>query len=210
MRCSIRCVLKTLALLTTPDIVKKMGYRVITQEGRGYGMAVSTGLKHVSGAYVTFVDADGSYDPKSLFQMQEELEQKNKDVVFCSRYLPESGSEDDTIIRFIGNKFFTWTLRLLHGVKITDSLFLYVLARRELFDQIQMHSKCFEWCIEFPIKIHQAGFKYSEIPSRERKRIAGDSKVNAFWDGLLILWAMVKMKFNATTGKVPVKLGVKG
>lgn len=182
----------------TLDVVRERGVTVYVQESRGYGEAVSTGLRHATGEYVTFLDADGSYDPSALHELLVRLEQ-GYDAVFCSRYLPESGSDDDTIIRFIGNKFFTLLLRQLHGVKISDSLFLYVLTRRSVFDKFEMESMNFEWCTEFPIKLHNAGFKYCEIPSHERERIAGVSKVNAFTDGLEILWAMLKLKFQKTS-----------
>ena len=33
----------------TPSIVNRLGYRVVTQEGMGYGMAVRTGLAHPLG-----------------------------------------------------------------------------------------------------------------------------------------------------------------
>lgn len=177
----------------TEDVVKKLGHRVVQQDGDGYGMAVNTGLNMATGELITFMDADGSYDPMALRPLMREIDQ-GYDVVFCSRYLPEAGSDDDTAIRYMGNKLFTWLLRKLHGVQITDALFLYILAKKEIFANINMTSKSFDWCIEFPVRVHQAGLKYKEIPSRERKRIAGQSKVNAFSDGLNILMAMLRLK----------------
>ena len=50
-------------------------------------------------------------------------------------------------------------------------------------------------CVEMPIKAKRRGFKLSTIPSFERSRIAGTKKVNAFWDGLLILIKMIKLFF---------------
>jgi glycosyltransferase involved in cell wall biosynthesis len=172
-----------------------MGYRVIPQEGTGYGMAVSTGLAHATGRYVTFVDADGSYDPAALPRLLEQLEAGN-DVAFCSRYLPGAGSADDTPVRLLGNRLFTSLLRLLHGVRISDALFLYVLAEREALQAIQMESRDFDWCIEFPIRVHRAGLRYVEIPSAERKRVGGVSKVHALYHGLRILWTLLRLKFR--------------
>ncbi|MGE0631965.1 MAG: glycosyltransferase family 2 protein [Pseudobdellovibrionaceae bacterium] len=179
----------------TADVVRKLGYKCVPQVGMGYGMAVETGLKHVSGDYVTFLDADGSYDPAALPILSALLD-KGNDVAFCSRYLPESGSDDDTWIRSLGNWGFTLMMRVLFGVRLTDSLFLYMMAKRDVFGQFEMESKYFEWCIEFPIRVHRAKMKYAEIPSRERPRIAGESKVNAFIDGLKILWILFKLKIS--------------
>jgi glycosyltransferase involved in cell wall biosynthesis len=180
----------------TPDMVRGLGYKVIPQDGIGYGRAVETGLRHATSELVVFLDADGSYDPAALPRLLAALDAGQHDVVFCSRYLPEAGSDDDTWIRALGNYFFTRLLNWLFGVRLSDSLFLYCLGRREMFQHLRMTSRHFEWCIELPIRVAAAGFSYSEIPSRERPRIAGVSKVNAAWDGLKILWFLITLKLG--------------
>jgi len=180
----------------TPGLVKKLGFRVIMQEGKGYGNAIKTGLKYAQGDIIIPLDADGSYDPKDIPKLLECIKHGN-DVAFGSRYLPESGSHDDTLIRYIGNRFFTYWLNKIHGVKISDSLFLYVAAKKNVFESLNLISSGFEFCIEFPIKVQKSGFRYTEIPSFERKRIAGESKVNAFFDGLKILWCLFKWKIKS-------------
>ena len=179
----------------TPALVKELGFKVLTQDGKGYGDAMKTGVKHSNGDIIITFDADGSYDPKDISHLVEGIDDDN-DVVFSSRYLPQSGSHDDTFIRYIGNMLFTFLLNIIHGVGISDSLFLYIAAKKEVFELINMQSTGFEYCIEFPIKVKKLGFKYKEIPSFERERLAGESTVNAFSDGLRILWYLIKLKFK--------------
>ncbi len=179
----------------TPELVKKLGFEVIAQEGRGYGNALKTAVKRARGDIFIPFDADGSYNPKQIADLVNGIE-NGYDVVFASRYLPESGSDDDTFIRHAGNMIFTFLLNKVHGVGISDSLFLYVAAKREIFESVFFESSGFEYCIEFPIKIHRAGYKYTEIPSAERQRISGKTKVNAFFDGLRILWYLIKWKIK--------------
>src|SRR5437870_3910951 len=50
----------------------------------------------------------------------------------------------------------------------------------------------FEYIVEFLIKAERAGFKFAEIPSAEKARIAGKSKVNALYDGLRMLRLMAR------------------
>ena len=50
-----------------------------------------------------------------------------------------------------------------------------------------------------PIMIKYKQFKFEEFFSKERKRIAGVSKVNAFTDGLKILSKMIKLYFEKRT-----------
>ncbi len=47
----------------TQDIARDLGFRVDAQEGRGYVMAVRTGIKRARGDVITCIDADGSYNP---------------------------------------------------------------------------------------------------------------------------------------------------
>jgi glycosyltransferase involved in cell wall biosynthesis len=179
----------------TPEVVRRLGHRVVVQRGRGYGSAVLSGIEHATGDLLTFIDADGSYDPAALPAMLERIRQGD-DVVFCSRYLPGAGSEDDTPIRYLGNLVFTWLVRRLFGVRITDSLFFYALGKRAVFETVALESRGFALCAEVLIKIHRAGYRYSEIPSRERPRIAGKSKVNALVDGARILLSLVRLRLS--------------
>ena len=45
-------------------------------------------------------------DPKYLDQMLNDC--KKYDFVFASRYLDGGGSDDDNIVTYVGNLFFTW------------------------------------------------------------------------------------------------------
>jgi glycosyltransferase involved in cell wall biosynthesis len=135
----------------TAEVVSKLGYKVVPQEGMGYGMAVETGLKYTSGDYVTFLDADGSYDPAALPLLSGLLD-KGYDVAFCSRYLPESGSDDDTWIRLLGNWIFTMMMRILFGVRLTDSLFLYMMAKKKYFLCLRWNPNILNGVLNSPLK----------------------------------------------------------
>ena len=58
----------------------------------------------------------------------------NNDFVYTSRYLPNGGSDDDTIVTFIGNKFFSKLGNLLFSLKINDILYTFLMEE-------QTHSK---------------------------------------------------------------------
>jgi glycosyltransferase involved in cell wall biosynthesis len=179
---------------STAEIAINSGAKLISQSlPLGYGSGVMQGLSECKGEAICFFDADGSYDPKAIPQMLEELN-RGYDVIFCSRYAPGAGSDDDTWLRLMGNKIFTMLLRIFFRVQLSDALFLYALARRDVFSSLDMQSKGFDWCIEFPIRVHRAGLRYKEIPMRERPRIAGESKVHAFRDGWRILYKLLRLR----------------
>ncbi|MFH1462564.1 MAG: glycosyltransferase family 2 protein [bacterium] len=175
----------------TQELVRKMGYKVIEQEGKGFGAAITSGIKEVKGDVVIIVNADGSQNPKDIPLLLEKMKE-GYDMVLASRYLPGAGSEDDTWLHCLGNKMFTFFCNVLYGVGISDSLYFFLAAKKEIFEKIKLKSPNSGYAAELPIKAHRAGFKIAEIPSFERKRTGGKAKVNAFTNGLQILLTILK------------------
>ena len=68
-----------------------------------------------------------------------------------------------------------------------------------LYDKLNLKYHSFSLCCEVPIKAKLKGYKIKEIPSKERARSGGISKVNAFKDGLIILFDMLKLFFDRSS-----------
>ncbi len=170
----------------TADIVRQLGYRVVLQKSKGFGGGFAEGIEAATGDIVILMNADGSMDPKDIPEMIDRVKQ-GYDCVFAVRYAPGYGSEDDDLVHHVGNMLFTFLVNLIHKVFIWDALYFFVAFRRDKASQINAKALGFPYCVEFPIRAHKAGLKISQVPSKERPRIAGVSKVNAFVDGLKIL-----------------------
>mgnify|MGYP004149143759 CR=1 FL=1 len=117
----------------------------------------------------------------------------NCDFVFSSRYAKGGGSEDDTILTYVGNKFFTALCNILFKLKLSDVLYTYVMGSTESFKSLNLSYKDFSFCVEFPIKAKLKNFNITNSASRERCRIAGKKKVNELKDGFLILMSIIKL-----------------
>ena len=117
------------------------------------------------------------------------------DFVFTSRYLKNAGSDDDTIVTFVGNKFFSFLGKMLFSLKINDILYTFLMGKTQSFKMLNLKSGDFRFCVELPIKIQILGLKYTSLGSFEKKRLGGKKKVNAIKDGLLILLEMLKLFF---------------
>ena len=169
---------------------------IMYQKGLGYGNALIEGINSVETKYFCIFNADGSFDPKEITPMLNMLVQNRGDFVFGSRYQKNSGSEDDTFITYIGNFFFTKLGRALFDLPLTDILYTYVLGKTENFKLLNCKKKDFSFCVELPILAKRRKMKILNLPSFERKRIAGKKKVNAFKDGFLILKHMIYLYFN--------------
>jgi len=179
----------------TAELVRKLGYNVIVQKEKGYGTAFMEGARHATGDVLVLMNGDGSMDPKEIPKFLDQVKKGYK-VVFGSRYAKGARSADDTIITYVGNKIFTFLTNFLCGVGISDCLFMYVVVRKDVLESLGMRSWSFEFCIEFPIKVHKKKYKFAQVPCFERKRFCGTKKVNAFFDGLRILWVIIREAFS--------------
>ena len=155
----------------TKAIAETYEVKFTSQTKKGWGNAVREGIDLTTLPYVTYMDGDGSYNPKSLIEMRNLID--SNDAVFCSRYKGGAKSPDDTPIRALGNKIFTLIL-----------------------NDFNLDSDDFTLCLELPVKVHQKGLKYVEILSEERERYAGITKVNALKDGFKILLGILALRSN--------------
>ena len=175
--------------------IKNYNCKLIFQDQKGYGSALRQGIENVSTKYFCIFNADGSFDPTELVKMYNLAEKENYDLVFGSRYENNSGSDDDTIITFLGNKIFSFIGKIFFLLPITDILYTYVLGDTKKIEELKLNSKDFSFCVELPIKAKRQNLKIISTNSFERKRIGGFKKVNAFKDGFLILIQMIKLFF---------------
>ena len=164
------------------------------QKNKGYGSAIKEGLEKVNTEFFCIINADGSMDPKYLYQMLKDCE--NNDLIFASRYLKGGGSDDDNFVTFIGNKGFSFLGNLLFKLGLSDILYTYILGRTVKAKKLNLEYHDFRICVEIPIKAKFKKYKFLSSASMERKRIAGKKKVNAVKDGFLILTAIISLFFK--------------
>ncbi len=177
----------------TIESIKTYDCKIIYQDSKGYGDALKKGIETVDTEFLCIFNADGSFDPKELDSMIKKIKDDKNDFVFASRYEKNCGSEDDTFVTFIGNYIFTFLGKIFFKLKITDILYTFVMARTYSIKKLELTAKDFSFCVELPIKAKRAGYKICTSKSFERSRIAGKKKVNAFKDGLKILFSMIKL-----------------
>ena len=155
-----------------------------------------TGINNVDTDYFCVFNADGSFNPNELEKMMSKINNENLDFIFASRYEKNSKSDDDTLLTYIGNKIFTLIGKIFFKLNITDILYTFVLGKTLKAKSLNLTSFDFRLCVELPIKANRQNMKLGTINSHERKRIAGQKKVNEFKDGIIILIKMIKLYFN--------------
>ena len=172
------------------DIKKKFKITVLKQSSNGYGVAIIQGIKKVKTDLIAIFNADGSCDPRFLFNIKNY--NLNDKFLFASRYEKGAKSDDDTVVTYIGNKIFTFLGNLFFNLKISDILYTYIIGKTSNFKKLNLKSKDFRLCVEIPIKAKKNNFILQSLRSDERSRISGNKNVNELKDGFLILFYLIK------------------
>tara|TARA_B100001063_G_scaffold39000_1_gene32644 strand:+ start:104 stop:772 length:669 start_codon:yes stop_codon:yes gene_type:complete len=180
----------------TINSIKKFKKNILFQKNQGYGDALTLGIRNVKTKYFCIFNADGSFNPNELNNMLSTLINKKKDIIFASRYQDNASSDDDTLTTYVGNKIFSLIGKIFFGLKISDILYTYLIAKTKEIKQLNIQSKDFRFCVELPIKASRKKLKLFSVASHERSRIGGKKKVNAFKDGFLIAKEMCYLFFN--------------
>ncbi len=193
--------LKKIIVLEKTDIetinsISMYDCKLVYQKNKGYGAALIEGIEKVETKYFCIFNADGSFNPNELSNMKNLLIENKSDFIFASRYEKNCSSEDDTFITLIGNYFFTKIGKIFFKLNITDILYTFVMGKTEVFLNLGVKSYDFGFCVEFPIKAKFFNKNIITSKSHERSRIGGKKKVNAFRDGFLILFCMIKLFFK--------------
>jgi dolichol-phosphate mannosyltransferase len=140
------------------------------ERNRGIGAALKTGVAHCTGAWVTFMPADGQIEPAAIGTLRTAASlQPACDVVF-STYADRNDGTDRKLLSF-GVRALIY---LVHGVRMrSDGPYLF---RRELFVPERLPPDTFFLNFEFPIRVVAAGLPTRNVEIRCRPRRAGNSK----------------------------------
>ena len=180
----------------TVEAISNYDCKIIYQDSVGYGDALKKGIQTAETEFFCIFNADGSFNPDELNNMMSKIKNDKYDFVFATRYEKNCGSDDDTIVTYVGNYIFTLLGKIFFKLGITDILYTFVMGRTSFAKKLELTSKDFSFCVELPIKAKRANYKICTSKSYERSRIAGKKKVNAFKDGLKILLSMIKLFFR--------------
>jgi glycosyltransferase involved in cell wall biosynthesis len=175
----------------TLEFLKKMGYKTYAQSERGRGIAFRIGKKLAEGDILVFFSPDGNENPKDIPKLIKKMNEGN-DMVIASRFHPNSISQDATPIRRFGNWLFTDLINLFWHANITDAVNGFRAIRKDVMENLNTRAKYFEIEIEMTIKCLKKGYRITEIPTMESKRIGGKAKLKTFRDG----WLYTKFIFE--------------
>lgn len=179
----------------TIKIINKKGYRVVSEKKQGKGNAIRTGFRNVSSDtdYVIMLDGDNTYKAKEIPRFIEPLENDFCDVIVGSRLGGKLNGNSLSLSHRLANWFFTFLVRKLYLVNITDICTGYFAWKKGVIDELAPYIKSNGFGIEAEMitKMAKLGFKIFSVPITYDKR-EGNSKLSPYIDGLKIIWILLR------------------
>ncbi|EKE13184.1 MAG: glycosyltransferase [uncultured bacterium] len=131
----------------------------------GKGAAMKTGAEYAfangAGAII-FMDGDNQHDPSDLPKFTKELEKGNVEAVFGARNF----AGGVPLIRLLGNKFASFIIRVLFGIKVSDVLCGFKALTGKAYKKIKWESTGYGVETEMIARAGKTKLKFSEVTVR--------------------------------------------
>ncbi len=169
----------------------------------GKGSAVIAGLKQATGDILIVQDADLEYEPDDYLRILDVYQDPDVQVVFGSRILGAAQHLQNGMMRrhsyeryYWGGRLVTLVANLVFGTHLTDEPTCYKSLRREVFEQLDLESRGFEFCPEITAKILQRGYRIVEVPIHYYPRGFEEGKKIRYTDGLKAIWTLLRLRWQ--------------
>lgn len=193
----------------TSELAKRAGVKVVRHPYNcGLGASTRTGLQRAfeAGADIAVkIDADFQHDPQDILKVIEPIINDQAEVVFGSRFSGKI-TYNMPFHRKIGNTFFTYLVRKLTGLNITDAQTgLMAFSRRYLanFNIISDYNETQQLIIDAWNK----HMRVIEVPVIFHPRITGKSFIS-FKYPFKVLPTIIRFLLQANPLKIFIPLGL--
>ena len=175
----------------TAKVASNAGAIVTHESRRGKGFAVIRGFSEVAYAdFVVMVDGDDTYSPDSVRDLLRAAID-GADMVIATR-LQSSDAGAFPPAHSLGNRVFTFAVRVLFGVRTNDLFSGYRVMSRRFLDAAPLSAHGFEIETELSLQALMAGFVVKEFPAPYRARPEHTaSKLRTYHDGYRIAVALL-------------------
>lgn len=182
----------------TKEIVESNGATYLLDHGLGRGDAVRIGIEAAKGDILLFFDADGSHEASDIPALLAPLQEDKADMVISSRRLGGSYDLDMSftgIIRSAGSDFLAVLVNQRFKTNYSDILYSFRAMKKTT--AVGLDLKANDFCIEQEMvaKCLKKGFRLMEIPSREKARGWGKSKLQTIM-GIKFIFVLLKELYS--------------
>jgi glycosyltransferase involved in cell wall biosynthesis len=174
----------------TTAIAAAAGARVLHEPKQGKGNAIRTAFYNISDDtdYVVMLDGDNTYDSREILRLVELLDSGFAEAVIGSRLSGKMADDSMRGFNRIGNWLFSFMIRTVYKVNVTDTLTGYFAWKRDVIVQLRQHLNSTGFSIEMEMitKMARMGYEIYSVPITYAPRL-GDSSLRPVRDGVRIL-----------------------
>jgi glycosyltransferase involved in cell wall biosynthesis len=168
------------------------GIRLLRQEGRGKGDAVRLGFAQASGDVLIILDADLTVPPEDLPRFYDAIAEGKAEFVNGSRLVYPMEGKAMRFLNLLGNKFFSLAFSAILEQRLKDTLCGTKVLRRDAYERIARNRSFFgdfDPFGDFDLLFGAAkqNLKIVDMPVRYRARTYGETKIDRFREGWLLL-----------------------
>lgn len=156
---------------------------IVFEVNQGYGAAIKAGWRESESELLSFLDADGTCDPRYFAEMSRLAIEENADVVLGSRLGPGSKMPR---IRRLGNRVYAFLLGILCGRHVTDTASGMRVVSRRALKHLYPLPDGLHFTPSMSARALLNDLKVIEIPMSYEERL-GRSKLSVFHDGIRFL-----------------------
>ena len=163
------------------------------KKNKGKGSAIRTGLKEVTGDFVTIQDADLELDPNDFLKLIKVIEEEKAEIVYGARDFKGTNALK---LNTLANSFLTFMTNLLYSSNIKDEATCYKVFKTDIIKNLNLKCKGFEFCPEVTAKVLKQGYKIYDVTISYFPRDYAEDKKIRWKDGFIALWTLLKYRFK--------------
>ena len=165
---------------------------------KGKGAAIQSAQPLITGDMVIIQDADLEYDPNDYYTLVEPIVSGSFKVVYGSRVLGKNRyllKNFSSLIRIFFNHLLSIISNILNNQNLTDAHTCYKVFDSDLFKNINLKEKNFNFCPEITTKIGLKKIKIKELPISYQGRSYKEGKKIKYIDGIKAIITLFKYRF---------------
>jgi dolichol-phosphate mannosyltransferase len=159
-----------------------------------YGSAIRTGIKNSKGAFVIFMDADGSHHPEFIKELYQH--RKGADIVIASRYV-QGGHTENSPVLILMSRVVNIGYSVVLNIKCKDVSNSFKLYNGDQLRKLELKCKNFDIVEEILFKAIKLNPNTSikEIPFTFKQRMFGETKRNLFQFIFTYIMTLFRLRF---------------
>lgn len=160
----------------TDEVCRDFGAKYVNQRYPNFGGAFRTGIEEAKYDKFLILDADGSHDPKYIYDIYKKFI-TGCDVVIGSRYV-KGGKTNDSKISTVMSLILNSTFRICLGLKARDISTDYRMYDTKQLKRVELSCENFDILQEvlLKMKLNNPKLVIDEVPISFEKRAFGESK----------------------------------